>query len=143
MDECEYIRQRVDEQIDWYDKKSKVNQKKYKILYSIEIILSAALTASGAFFNNFILKVISTSIGACCIILTNIMNLCKFQENWIQYRITSETLKNEKFLFLTKSGLYSEKNNFSLFVERIENILSKENLNWFQYVVANKNKEDK
>ena len=43
MNEEEYLRQRVDDQISWYSKKSRSNQKYFKIISFIEICLSASL----------------------------------------------------------------------------------------------------
>ena len=69
-------------------------------------------------------------------------SLCKFQENWIQYRTTSETLTHEKYLYLTKSAHYSdfskEEDAFINLVKRVESLISKENTQW-----ANKSKTKK
>ena len=65
----------------------------------------------------------------------------KFQEKWSEYRTTSETLKHEKYLYETKSGPYDNErtDNFKSFVVRIENLISKENSSWSQYI----NKKEK
>ena len=68
-------------------------------------------------------------------ILTGLSVLLKFQEKWTEYRTTSEILKHEKFLFITKAGSYgNEEESFKLFVRRIENLISKENSAWSQYI---------
>lgn len=43
MNEEQYIVERVEEQICWYDKKSLWNQKWYKILRSVEITVSISI----------------------------------------------------------------------------------------------------
>ena len=59
--------------------------------------------------------------------------LFKYQENWIQYRVTSEQLKQEKFLFLTGSGPYGDSTKaFNTLVQRIEEIVSKEAGTWVE-----------
>jgi hypothetical protein len=40
--------------------------------------------------------------------IAGLITLIKFQENWTEYRTVSETLKFEKFLFLSKAGPYKE-----------------------------------
>jgi hypothetical protein len=40
MGEQEYFEQRLDDQINWYDKKSVFNQQRYKQLRTAEIVLS-------------------------------------------------------------------------------------------------------
>lgn len=76
-------------------------------------------------------------IGGLTAIFTSYSKLSKLQENWLNYREVSETLKHEKYLYLSKSGPYSysgqdDKTIFKLLVERAENIISHENLNWTQ-----------
>ena len=94
MNEVEYLRQRVDDQISWYSKKSRSNQKYFKIISFIEICLSTSLVLLAVFLNDSIMKYGSAIIGTTLSILSGIMGLNKFQENWIQYRTTAEWLKN-------------------------------------------------
>ena len=80
-------------------------------------------------------------IGSLSIIvaaIASILTLYKFQENWIEYRMVAESLKYEKFLFLANAGCYREDCSFAEFVERIENILSKENAKWAAHNLTQK-----
>ena len=43
MDINEYIQSRVDDQINWYSKKSQMAQKRYKIFQTVEIIMAALI----------------------------------------------------------------------------------------------------
>lgn len=55
----------------------------------------------------------------------------KFQENWINYRTVSETLKKEKYFYDAGIGGYDETENAeALFVERVESMISRENSLW-------------
>jgi|WetSurMetagenome_2_1015567.scaffolds.fasta_scaffold80227_2 hypothetical protein len=135
MNEQEYLSERVDDQINWYDKKSKTNQKWFKRFKVIEIILSASLSLFAVVFHDDCIKYISVIIGLLLTIIAGFSSINKFQENWIQYRTTAEVLKQEKYLYLTRSGPYNEQNSFQLFVERIENSISKETSIWSQYVI--------
>ncbi len=72
-------------------------------------------------------------MGIVIAFIVGILSLYIFQENWINYRTTTETLKYEKYQFLTKTGVYGDKKNaevFKMLVTRAEAIISKENTNW-------------
>ncbi|HFC76762.1 MAG TPA: DUF4231 domain-containing protein, partial [Candidatus Moranbacteria bacterium] len=45
-----------------------------------------------------------------------------------------ESLKHEKYLFLTKSEPYDIDEPFKLLVQRVESLISKENTNWSNYM---------
>lgn len=138
MKEQDYLDLRLEDQINWYDKKSKFNQKMYKRLVLIEIILSVSIPFFASYINdeNPVVKVTIGIIGVSIALIAGVMNLYKFHENWISYRTTSETLKHEKYLYLTKSGIYKENESqntpYSSLVQRVESIISKENTNWQQ-----------
>ena len=61
-----YFKERLEDQINWYDKKSNKNQRWFKFLRILEIILSALIPLIILFtdVNDFIVKVIISSIGA-------------------------------------------------------------------------------
>lgn len=129
-----YLFERLEDQIDWYNKKSQWNQKWYKRIKNTETILSALIPFIMIFgSDNFYLKLLIALFGAIVAILSSVHGLYNFHENWIEYRSTSETLKHEKYMYLTKSGFYANKEDcFNSFVERVESIISHENINWAQ-----------
>lgn len=145
MKEQDYLDLRLEDQINWYDMKSKFNQRMYKRLVLLEIIFSVSVPFFVSYANdeNPAIKIIIGIIGVSIALIAGVMNLYKFHENWISYRTTSETLKHEKYLFLTKSGIYKEKESgetpYNNLVQRIESIISKENTNWQQKI----NKKEK
>ncbi len=136
MDKDKYLQERLDDQIEWYDKKSKVNQKWFKLLKIMEISSAALIPFIISFItdSSIILKIIAGSLGILVVIISGIIGLYKFQENWIEYRTTCETLKHEKYLFLIKSNPYNIDNPLPLLVQRAESIISKENTYWSQYI---------
>ena len=62
------------------------------------------------------------------------LSLFRFQELWIQYRSSSETLKHEKFLFLTRTEPYNVVQPLPLLVNRAEALISREHTSWSQYI---------
>lgn len=142
----EYINTRLDDQINWYDKKSTNAQNWFKRLKYVEIILSLLTTLLGAYtaIVLFIIDLPTDTFPVTIGVLTGIsgailsgihfsQSLEKYHENWISYRQTCELLKHEKYLFLTRSGGYSNNQNaFNNLVERCESIISSENIDWAQ-----------
>ena len=135
--QCEidaYINERLDNQIEWYDKKSSSNQSRFKrckwaemALGGIIAVLTPAITAYE------LIKYIIATSSAGIVIVVALHGLHNFHENWIEYRKTSELLKNEKYTYLYKAGVYknlSDEDRFILLVERCESIISHENINW-------------
>lgn len=134
MTEEQYLTERLEEQIQWYDKKSLWNQRWYKNLKKIELVLSASIPVAVTFVtDNWVVKVLIAVAGATIAIITGIHGLYNLQENWIAYRTTCETLKHERYMYLARSGVYAEvEDPFRVLVERVESIISHENINWAQ-----------
>ncbi len=133
----DYIKNRLNNQIDWYDDKSMKAQQTYKCLKLIELILAALIPILSIFSQDLIhITWIIAVAGGTITVIEGWLNISKLHENWIEYRSICETLKHEKYMFLTKTGVYNTDNNFGYLVERIESIISKVNVNW-----ANLNKK--
>lgn len=131
MDEETYIKERVDDQITWYDKKSISHQRKYKWMKKIQIIFSALIPFTAGCVKFFpVLTYVISIFGVIITCIEGIVSLNKYHENWIEYRSICETLQHEKFMYITKSGVYKEDDLFPFFVERVESIISRENVNW-------------
>lgn len=129
-----YITERVDDQIGWYDQKSQRSQRWFKRLRGLEIISAGAIPLFAGFGDGSTWSIIVVGVlGAVVAVLASLLSLSQFQENWIEYRTTCESLKHEKYLFLTKAEPYTEEDSFGLFVQRVENLISGENSAWSQY----------
>lgn len=72
------------------------------------------------------------AMGVVVAFIAGILSLGKYYENWIEYRSVCETLKKERYMYLTKAGPYAIKNPFTVLVERAEEIMSYEQANWQQ-----------
>ena len=133
MEYSEYEKKRLNNQINWYDQKSKTEKKWYYILKTIQIFLSGAIPvmAGNILKFNFLLLVIS-SFSALATLLEGVLSLCKFYEKWIQYRTIAEALKREKYMYLYSAGIYDSSNidKLKTLVERCESLISSENINW-------------
>ncbi|MES9726404.1 DUF4231 domain-containing protein [Bacillus safensis] len=126
------MKDRLEDQIEWYDKKSMQHQKKYKNMKVVIIILAPAIPILSVLtkFNSLYVTLLIATAGGIITILEGLLSLGKHQENYIEYRRICETLKHEKYQYYTKTGVYSEGDTFKLLVERTESIISQENINW-------------
>jgi hypothetical protein len=136
--EHDYFKERLEEQIVWHGKKSRENKKRFLYLQTAIIITSATIAIINTLgiidiISDYI-AVLSSVFGGTIVIITAIMQLHKFQENWITYRTTAELLKKEKYYYLNDvgdySGLHSQEKK-RLLVERVENIVSAETSKYF------------
>lgn len=137
MTQEEYLKDRVEEQISWYDRKSVSSKKWFYFLQIIVLIMSAAVPVVSMLsivFEDIWIRICIAILGAIVIISTGIISICQFRKNWIEYRSTAESLKHEKYMFKTKTGFYSKGDVFPLFVERIETLVSKEHTDWKQHL---------
>lgn len=132
-----YIKERLDDQISWYEKKSAYNKLRFRITQVIIIIASAIIpiinlsVPTGSEQNALLTTAI---LGSIVTIVAAFSQMEKYFETWILYRTTVETLKREKFLYANDAGDYSnlgdtEKNK--LLVQRVEVVLSSENSKFF------------
>jgi hypothetical protein len=129
----EYIEQRLSDQISWYDRKSAANQRWFKRLRFAEIVAAATIPfLSGFAGNSFSIKIAIGALGVFVAVIASLLGLLQLQERWIEYRATAESLKREKFLFLSQTEPYDKNDAFHLLVQRVEALLSKENTEWAQ-----------
>ena len=140
MEIVEYIKERLDVQIEWYDKHA-CECKKYHDLLTI---VSLACTSSATIFAAISIAVpsfssqisiLSAVAASTATVMISIDKLKKYQELHTQYRSTCEKLKQVKYLFLSKSGEYIMSNQRTidqLFIERCESMISTEIGTWTQ-----------
>lgn len=138
MTQEEYIKDRVQNQIDWYGDKSSKCQKKYKIWQVIKIIALLFITIVSLFgdrdttefpFTDYITYIVG-ALGAFIIFIESFIKIYDYKKLWVQYRMASENLIREKLMFETNSSPYDIKEPFKLFVERCESIMQNEMSGW-------------
>jgi hypothetical protein len=137
MDAEEYLRQRLEAEIDWYDRRSAQNKWLHTVTRGIEIVCAAVIPLLAG-FTKAEHPVVAISMGVLGVFVATsagFSSLLKFQENWIKYRTTAESLKKEKFCFQTRVTPYDLEAPLPLFVQRVETLVSQENTNWTQYMI--------
>ena len=133
MNESDPIMERLEDQIAWYDRKSMSSQRIFKRMKIVEIVAAGMIP----FLATLSLKEMPWSpwltggLGLTVTVLEGLLHLGQYQQNWITYRSTCESLKHEKYLYLGKSGPYgSAENPHSLLAERVESLVSQEHAKW-------------
>src|SRR5829696_1059939 len=136
---------RLNDQLEWYDHKSAVNQQRYKQIQAAQIILATSIpvlslidAASGRW--------ITAILGASVAILAGLQQLGNYNDLWTTYRATAEQLRHEKFLFLARSGSYrtlQEEEALRLLAERVEERVSTEHAKWVSERTQQADKEQR
>lgn len=127
--------ERLEQQIGWYDEKSRAAQRRYKALKLAQVIIAAFIPLSSATpMPPEELKWVVAILGLLVLIIEAIQQLNQDQQNWIAYRSTCEALRHEKYLYLAAAGPYansaSAERGLALLAERIEGLISQEHAKW-------------
>ena len=129
--------ERLEEQIEWYDRHGIVNRFMFLTQKTIVIVAAAlipflsGLKLPGEWLGIGATQWISGSLGVLIAILESLQQLHQYHANWISYRANCEALRHEKFLFLAKAGPYTAASDPRvLLAERVESLVSQENTKW-------------
>ncbi len=129
MSEADPTMVRLDDQIDWYDRRSGTNQRMYKVVKLAQIVLAAAIPVLAGVKVD--VHLLLGALGALVVILEGVQQLYQFQQNWTSYRSTCEALKHEKYLYLGQGGPYAAADNpHAVLAERVESLTSEEHAKW-------------
>jgi hypothetical protein len=118
---------RLEDQVGWYDRKSRADQHAYRRLKLLELVAAAAVPVlAGTHSSRWILA----GLGALVVVLEGVEHLYQFHSNWITYRSTAEALKHERYLYLAAAGPYFNTDRDRVLAERIEGLISQEHARW-------------
>jgi hypothetical protein len=128
--EIDPIMERLEDQIAWYDRKSMTNQRYFKRIKTVEIAAAAIIPFLAA-FNFPRVMWVTGGLGVLITMLEGMLQLNQYQQNWIAYRSTCESLKHEKYIYLGKASPYAGAvDPHALLAERIESVVSQEHAKW-------------
>lgn len=138
---------RLEDQLNWYDRKSKYAQRWYKLLKFIQVVLAISIPVVSHIVDGMG-KWLASIAGGLIAIIEAIHHMNQYSTLWITYRSTAERLKHEKFLFLSAAGPYrelAETERLIALAERVEEHVSTEHANWFNETrrIATDIKKDK
>lgn len=125
----EYILERFNASIKWYDDEAGKSKKYYLTLRLLTVIGGAIVPV---FINLDLpyLDAITTVISLFVVLAVSIDSVYHYGDQWSTYRSTEQFLRREYFLYTVNEGLYKgldDEPAFQLFVERIEEAIAAEN----------------
>ena len=120
--------QRLEDQIEWYDRKSGQNQRRFKLLKGVQLVAAAAIPVAATLGAD---AAVAATLGASIVVMEGVQQLNQYQQNWALYRSNAEALKHEQFLFLAGAGPYAHADDGrALLADRIEGLISQEHAKW-------------
>jgi hypothetical protein len=120
--------ERLEQQIEWYDRRSIRNQRSFKFLQFAEIAAGALVPLAAGLA---LRPLLTGGLGVLIVILEGVQQVNQHHHNWITYRSTCESLKHEKYFYLAKAGPCAEvADAHALLAERIESLISQEHAKW-------------
>lgn len=130
MNADDYMMERVEGQIKWLSRESSKNQRWFKQLRAAEIVMGCSIAYLVSLAELAPVQVLTGAMGVAVAAIGGLLSLYRFQEKWVEYRVTAENLKREKFFFLTGTAPYDMNDKFQTLVTRVETILAAENIQW-------------
>jgi hypothetical protein len=120
--------ERLEDQLAWYDRESTHHKNWFQRLKVLQIVIAAAIpVAAGTGASAWI----TGSLGALVVVFEGLQQLFQFQQNWVGYRSTAESLKHEKYLHRSRAGPYADAARpDALLAERVEGLVSQEHSAW-------------
>ena len=124
--------QRLEDQIDWFDRKSIRHQIWYRRL-KVTSIGSAALVPLVSSLDGYAL--LAGLLGVVVVVVEGLQHVNQHHENWIRYRSTCENLRHEKYLYQAGAGGYeglSDDQALRQLAAQVESLLARESNDWLQ-----------
>ena len=125
----QYIAERVNPNIAWYDKAANANKEKYLRMRATTVICGALVPVMVNLTIPYI-NILTTVISLIVVLLVSLESVYHYREQWTNYRSTEQNLRNEYFFFTTSGGSYqllSDGDAYIAFVDRVEDIIEAEN----------------
>jgi hypothetical protein len=133
MPDSDPIITRLEDQIAWYDHQSTRCQRIFKRIKIVEIVAAALIPFLAALGSKDFpwSPWLIGGLGVTITVFEGLLQLGQYQQNWLTYRSTCESLKHEKYLYLGKAGPYANApDSHALLAERVESLVSQEHAKW-------------
>ncbi len=138
-----YINERVENQLNYFDFKSTLNKNYYQLFKIMQLAAAALLPFFSIFLVEYLwMKYIVAFLGTMVTILEGVLATGKYHEKWVTYRSTAELIRQEKFMYLMKAGNYDQPNANAQFVTKIELLLGKETAGWQQMIIKDNSRNN-
>jgi hypothetical protein len=125
----DYIKNRYQREIRWYDRRARQNQLGYLMahIYTIAAALAVPVLLSVENISLLVISALAASVAG----IQALGTLLRFHENWLNYRTTAETMRKEIHFYHAGIDEYATADDSkALFVKRVEALVSRENTMW-------------
>jgi hypothetical protein len=120
--------QALNAQFRWYERAATRNRVSYQALKVVAMVFGAAVAVLAA---SDAPAAITAVLAASVVVLEGVQQVFQFHPNWITYRATAETLRQNAFLYVAKVGPYaSAESRRDQLAEVVRDITAKENASW-------------
>lgn len=130
-----YYEERYEDQKEWYDDKA-VKNKRFYLAFRVAVLVFAAGIPTAVSFlpcseNSTSIISLVTILAFMLLVSEGVLSIFNFHHKWQSYRTTAEALKKEGERFNTITGVYEGvENPESLFIDRVEELVSQEHRYW-------------
>lgn len=139
MDIKNYIEERLNHQIEWYERKARSARQRSLFIqaYQMTLILAIPILLLGSEMlpvSEYLSKILASLCAIFAAALTAMDKSTRLDTSWEQYRFIAEKLKKEHLSFQMSLGDYEDMDDdkkAKLFVERSESLMSSELSRWF------------
>ena len=124
----EYVEERLNPEMSYYNKSATLSKQRYLQMRAITVVGGALVPVLVNVDSQYI-DLLTTAISLMVVLFVSLETVYRFREQWTNYRTAEQNLRNEYFLFTSKSGDYAgldEPSAFALFVNRIEQAIEAE-----------------
>ena len=129
-----YIHQRLEDQINYYERKSARNKKVYFSLSIAAIVANAMIPVVSVFLPSATIpKLIITLLSAVAAMVSSSLILINARDLWAKYRLNASRLQAFRHQYCTRSGIFAgmdDEQAFQRLVEACEQQMQEENSNW-------------
>jgi hypothetical protein len=136
MNTDNYLKERLEGQIEWNNRKANINKKIFQRLSTATILFALSLPSVVIYL--LLLETDETGIewwlgyigfsGLIIGVLTILNHIYNYQDKWSHYRTVAESLKKERNLYQMQAGPYKHQNEpIKILVERVEKLVSPRN----------------
>ena len=120
--------QRLEDQLAWYERNSARCKRWFHRLKVLQIVVAACIPVIAALGAP---TAAAGVLGALIVVVEGLQQLFQYQQNWTGYRATAESLKHEKYLYLSRAGAYRDAEDpDALLAEHVEARVSTEHTAW-------------
>jgi Protein of unknown function (DUF4231) len=120
--------QELNAQFRWYERAATRNRVSYQVLKVVAMVFGAAVAVLAAAAAP---SAITAALAASVVVLEGVQQVFQFHPNWITYRATAETLRQNAFAYLARVGPYaSAESRRDRLAEFMRDVTTKENASW-------------